>query len=142
MKNDDLIEAFLNVISEIGASKNDGVYLSYRSDYFRIALKLRNLLDDFDGGRSDIWRDDRLLPLADVLKLCGKIINKTSVYELEKKGDFPARVMSPGKLAGAWRESEVKAWINDQKKSDNNDVDGFAEELSKTFMESVTHNEK
>ena len=51
---------------------------------------------------------DRMLRVPDVVKLTG--LHRSSIYRLERQGDFPKRVPLTKKTV-AWRASEVAAWI-------------------------------
>jgi prophage regulatory protein len=49
----------------------------------------------------------RFIRLSEVLAICGK--SRTSVYELIKKGSFPAPIKLGGR-SSAWVKSEVLQW--------------------------------
>lgn len=51
---------------------------------------------------------DRLIPLKEVMAICGK--SKTSVYGAIKSGDFP-RPVKFGLRTSRWVESEVYRWV-------------------------------
>ncbi len=51
---------------------------------------------------------DRLIRTTEVLRMTG--LSRTSIWRLERQGDFPARRQVSGN-AVAWLESEVLEWI-------------------------------
>ena len=51
---------------------------------------------------------DRFIRLPEVMHMSG--LGKTSIYDLMKKGKFPARIKFNARAA-MWRESEVLTWI-------------------------------
>jgi prophage regulatory protein len=52
---------------------------------------------------------DRILRLPEVMRLTS--LSKTTIWELEKAGNFPQRRQLTGKAVG-WKESEIVAWID------------------------------
>jgi predicted DNA-binding transcriptional regulator AlpA len=50
----------------------------------------------------------RFIRLDEVLSMCGK--SRSSVYELIKKGEFPAPVKLRGR-SSAWINSEIQEWL-------------------------------
>jgi len=56
-------------------------------------------------------RQDRLLRRAEVSRLTG--LGRTSIYTLERKGEFPARVRITERSV-AWAESAVLQWVQDR----------------------------
>ena len=52
----------------------------------------------------------RLICLQEVLAMCGK--SRSSVYELIKKGEFPAPVKLRGR-SSAWVDREILQWLQD-----------------------------
>lgn len=56
--------------------------------------------------------EDRLLPWKQIKELTG--LSRTTVWRLQKAGDFPAPVViSPGRVG--WREREVMAWARSRR---------------------------
>lgn len=55
----------------------------------------------------------RLLRLPAVIEATG--LCRTAIYQLEKDGDFPARV-AIGKRSVAWREDQVADWIESRQR--------------------------
>lgn len=53
-------------------------------------------------------RTSRLLRLPDVIDRVG--LGKTSIYCLEREGDFPPRVQLSAR-AVAWREDAIDTWL-------------------------------
>lgn len=52
---------------------------------------------------------ERILNSKEIQNLTG--LSRTTIWRLERSGDFPARVLlCPGRIG--WRSSEVKMWIN------------------------------
>src|SRR5690348_2349273 len=56
-------------------------------------------------------RSDRVLRVAEVMKLTG--LGRTTIWELERRGEFPTRVkrLDSRSRAVGWRASEVARWI-------------------------------
>lgn len=61
-----------------------------------------------------IAAEDRLLKLEEVKDIVG--IGKTMIYRLERRGDFPRRY-KPGGWSSRWSEIEVRAWMDEQRRS-------------------------
>lgn len=53
-------------------------------------------------------KPDRILRLSQVAAQVG--ISKTSIYQLVKRGEFPAQIRLTSRTVG-WRESEVVGWL-------------------------------
>lgn len=54
---------------------------------------------------------DRIVRIKEVLVLTG--LSRTTLWRLEKKGQFPARLpLSPGSVG--WRMHEVEEWVNNR----------------------------
>ncbi|PIE46016.1 MAG: DNA-binding protein [Gammaproteobacteria bacterium] len=51
---------------------------------------------------------DRILRAKEVISLTG--LSRTTIWRLEKQGEFPARVSLGGNRVG-WRVSEINHWI-------------------------------
>lgn len=49
-----------------------------------------------------------MLRLDEVIQLTG--LRKTTIYELQKLGEFPSRVKMTARAVG-WIEEEVRSWI-------------------------------
>ena len=58
---------------------------------------------------------ERLLRTDEVLKRVG--LGRTTVWRMERAGEFPARRRIQGNLV-AWRESEVEEWIETRPRAD------------------------
>ena len=56
---------------------------------------------------------DRLIKLPEVIHLTGK--SKSSIYDDIKNGRFPNSIPI-GIKARAWRQSDIKQWIDDMSK--------------------------
>jgi predicted DNA-binding transcriptional regulator AlpA len=61
--------------------------------------------------KTEASRSSRVLRVPDVCDLTG--LSRTTVWRLEKRGDFPAR-RRLGPQAVGWTEEEVLAWIDDR----------------------------
>jgi prophage regulatory protein len=58
---------------------------------------------------------DRLLRVKEVEKVAG--LHRSSIWRLERQGDFPKRVQLTKKTV-AWRASDVAAWIERRGRAD------------------------
>lgn len=54
---------------------------------------------------------ERILRIPEVVEITG--LSRTTIWRVERKGEFPARVQLSENSVG-WRESEVKEWIRTQ----------------------------
>lgn len=54
-------------------------------------------------------QSDRILKAPEVIEMTG--LSRTTIWRMEKTGQFPARV-SLGVGSVGWRESEVKIWLS------------------------------
>ena len=65
----------------------------------------------WDAGSHASARSDRVLRGAEVMKLTG--LGRTTIWELERRGEFPKRVprVSARSRAVGWSASELAAWI-------------------------------
>jgi prophage regulatory protein len=53
----------------------------------------------------------RILRLTEVIDITG--LGKTTIYQLQRAGDFPGGVKMTAQAVG-WIEDEVRAWITDR----------------------------
>jgi len=81
-----------------------------RVEFFGFQL-LEYLLGCVSGGEAPTPKSshpDKIIRTKEVLELSG--LSRTTLWRLEKKGQFPARLpMSAGSVG--WRLSEVKQWL-------------------------------
>lgn len=104
-------------VSEIEKLKTKIGFVQINSgeiEFFGYQL-LEYLLSNIQGGikpAEEIPSTERIIRSQEVQKLTS--LSRTSIWRLEKSGDFPARV---GLCAGSvgWRYSEVEEWIRTRK---------------------------